>query len=60
MKSADERYTKKEASTLGRTMCYVEEGTGDPIVFLHGNPSYAKGAMDLALPEITIAQAVSE
>jgi haloalkane dehalogenase len=39
MISADERYTKKEASILGRTMCYVEEGTGDPIVFLHGNPT---------------------
>lgn len=23
----------------GRTMAYVEQGTGDPIVFLHGNPT---------------------
>jgi haloalkane dehalogenase len=39
MISADERYQKKRASVLGRSMCYVEEGSGDPIVFLHGNPT---------------------
>lgn len=37
--TADERYSKKQAPILGRKMCYVEEGTGDPIVFLHGNPT---------------------
>jgi haloalkane dehalogenase len=37
--STEERYTKKQAQILGRTMSYVEEGSGDPIVFLHGNPT---------------------
>ena len=39
MVTADERYAKKQATILGRAMRYVEEGTGDPIVFLHGNPT---------------------
>ncbi len=30
---------KKTATVLGRTMAYVDEGTGEPIVFLHGNPT---------------------
>lgn len=39
MISTKERYTKKQAQILGHTMSYVEEGSGDPIVFLHGNPT---------------------
>jgi haloalkane dehalogenase len=39
MISAEERYTKKEANVMGYTMRYVDEGSGDPIVFLHGNPT---------------------
>ena len=39
MISADERYSKKNAQVLGKRMSYVEVGTGDPIVFLHGNPT---------------------
>lgn len=39
MISADERYSKKSAQVLGKRMSYVEVGTGDPIVFLHGNPT---------------------
>lgn len=39
MISSEERYTKKQAQILGHTMSYVEEGAGDPIVFLHGNPT---------------------
>jgi haloalkane dehalogenase len=31
--------TKQRQEVLGRTMAYVEAGTGDPIVFLHGNPT---------------------
>jgi haloalkane dehalogenase len=31
--------TKRRMSVLGREMAYVEVGFGDPIVFLHGNPS---------------------
>ena len=33
------RYEKKFKTVLGCQMAYVEEGTGDPIVFLHGNPT---------------------
>ncbi len=39
MISADERYEKKHADVLGKRMAYVEAGEGDPIVFLHGNPT---------------------
>ena len=30
---------KQTARVLGRTMSYLEAGSGDPIVFLHGNPT---------------------
>ncbi len=30
---------KKRLEVLGSTMAYVETGEGDPIVFLHGNPT---------------------
>lgn len=33
------RYTKKYKSILGKQMAYIDEGQGDPIVFLHGNPT---------------------
>ena len=36
---AEERYPKKTARALDHTMAYVEVGTGDPILFLHGNPT---------------------
>jgi haloalkane dehalogenase len=39
MISPDERYARKSASVRGRRMAYVEVGRGDPIVFLHGNPT---------------------
>ncbi len=39
MISSDERYTKKFAEVNGARMAYVEAGTGDPIIFLHGNPT---------------------
>jgi haloalkane dehalogenase len=39
MISAEERYEKKRASVMGRSMAYVEAGRGDPVVFLHGNPT---------------------
>jgi len=39
MISAKEWYTKKKAHVLGCTMRYVDEGSGDPIVLLHGNPT---------------------
>ncbi|WP_417808117.1 haloalkane dehalogenase [Thioclava sp.] len=33
------RDKKKFATVYGKQMAYIEEGTGDPIVFLHGNPT---------------------
>jgi haloalkane dehalogenase len=32
-------YEKKFATVNGKRIAYVEEGTGDPIVLLHGNPT---------------------
>ena len=32
-------YAKKFKTIHGKRMAYIEEGTGDPIVFLHGNPT---------------------
>jgi haloalkane dehalogenase len=32
-------YQKKRKPVLGLEMAYVDEGRGDPIVFLHGNPN---------------------
>ncbi|MFI7054976.1 haloalkane dehalogenase [Streptosporangium canum] len=39
MISAEERYRKRRIEIDGLEMAYVEEGEGDPIVFLHGNPT---------------------
>ena len=39
MVSAELGYEKKRASVGGREMAYIEAGSGDPIVFLHGNPT---------------------
>ena len=36
---SETRYEKKRLQVLGHTMAYVEVGQGDPIVFLHGNPT---------------------
>jgi haloalkane dehalogenase len=33
------KYQKKRLEILGHGMAYIEAGTGDPIVFLHGNPT---------------------
>lgn len=33
------KYTKQKAAVLGSQMAYVEAGSGDPIVLLHGNPA---------------------
>jgi haloalkane dehalogenase len=32
-------YEKKKTEVLGRQMAYIDVGEGDPIVFLHGNPT---------------------
>jgi haloalkane dehalogenase len=39
MISAAFPYKKQRRKVLGREMAYVEVGKGDPIVFLHGNPT---------------------
>lgn len=39
MISAAEGFEKKYIDVKGKKMAYVEEGSGDPIVFLHGNPT---------------------
>ena len=39
MTSATFPYQKKHQVVLGQEMAYVEVGDGDPIVFLHGNPT---------------------
>lgn len=33
------RYKKQYKTVLGKRMAYIDEGEGDPIVFLHGNPT---------------------
>ena len=33
------KYEKRFAEILGKRMAYIEEGEGDPIVLLHGNPT---------------------
>ncbi|MBZ2191232.1 haloalkane dehalogenase [Pseudoalteromonas arctica] len=33
------RYAKKFKTVLDKKMAYIDEGEGDPIVFLHGNPT---------------------
>jgi len=37
--SATPRYPKQRRKVLDREIAYVEVGQGDPIVFLHGNPT---------------------
>jgi haloalkane dehalogenase len=39
MISTAERYPKHRTTVLGKQMAYVEVGSGDPIVLLHGNPT---------------------
>jgi haloalkane dehalogenase len=39
MSPPGERYEKKFVTVKGSKMAYIEAGSGDPIVFLHGNPT---------------------
>ena len=39
MISAEERYSKNTVTVHGKQMAYVDVGKGDPVVFLHGNPT---------------------
>ena len=35
------RYTSRHVEVLGANMHYLEHGTGDPILFLHGQPTWS-------------------
>lgn len=37
--SATDKYERERANTLDSVMAYVDTGEGDPVVFLHGNPT---------------------
>lgn len=37
--SADDPYQRQRIKVLDSEMAYVDAGQGDPIVFLHGNPT---------------------
>jgi haloalkane dehalogenase len=37
--TASDRYSRKRVEVLDTELAYVEAGAGDPIVFLHGNPT---------------------
>jgi haloalkane dehalogenase len=37
--SAADAYPRKKAAVAGTAIAYVDAGSGDPIVFLHGNPT---------------------
>lgn len=39
MSTENLRYKKQFKTVLGKKMAYIEHGEGDPIVFLHGNPT---------------------
>jgi hypothetical protein len=39
MEETVQRYPLKEAKIRGLSMAYIDVGEGDPIVFLHGNPT---------------------
>lgn len=39
MISPEDRYPRRHVQVGGLDMAYVDEGEGDPIVFLHGNPT---------------------
>ncbi|OLO36333.1 haloalkane dehalogenase [Alkalihalophilus pseudofirmus] len=37
--SAEDKYKRKRIKVLDTEFAYIDEGEGDPIVFLHGNPT---------------------
>jgi haloalkane dehalogenase len=39
--SARDKHPRRELQALGATMSYVDVGDGDPVVFLHGNPTWS-------------------
>jgi haloalkane dehalogenase len=39
MAGVSQRYPTRYVEVAGKTMAYVEAGSGEPVVFLHGNPT---------------------
>lgn len=39
--SATDRHPRRRVRVLDTEICYVDTGQGEPIVFLHGNPTYS-------------------
>jgi haloalkane dehalogenase len=39
--SARDNHPRKRQPVLGTEICYIDTGKGDPIVFIHGNPTYS-------------------
>ncbi len=39
MISAEDKFKRKRVKALDKELSYIEEGSGDPIVLLHGNPT---------------------
>ncbi len=37
--SAVDNYARKRVAVLDSELAYIDEGSGDSIVFLHGNPT---------------------
>ena len=37
--SANDPYERRHAAVLDTEIAYVDTGAGDPVVFLHGNPT---------------------
>ncbi|KZK83088.1 Haloalkane dehalogenase [Pseudovibrio sp. Ad13] len=37
--SADFHFTSRRVDVLGNSIHYIEEGAGDPVLFIHGNPT---------------------
>jgi haloalkane dehalogenase len=60
--NADPRYPRDFIDVLGERMAYVDVGDGDPIIFLHGNPTssylwrnvmpYLEGVARLIAPDL--------
>jgi haloalkane dehalogenase len=49
---SEERLTKQYAEVEGKAMAYHEAGSGDPVVFLHGNPTSSYLWRDV-IPEVS-------
>ena len=50
--SAADPFTRKRVKVLDSEMAYIDEGAGDPIVFLHGNPTSSYLWRNV-IPEVT-------